>query len=197
MRSFRTTAKEVFLMLQIKRQFQDSYMELKEVRTLVMTAMLIAVGIILGQFSIQVTETTKIGISFIATQLTAMLYGPVVGGIMGGVADILKFIIKPTGTFMIGYTISPILSSMIYGVMLYKKPIRLWRILAAKTVVAILINVLLGSFWNYLYMGKAFLAMLPVKMLQQVIQVPLQSILFYLVVQTLYKAKVFRTLGNS
>ncbi len=184
-------------MLQIKKQFHDSYMELKELRTLVMTAMLIAVGIILGQFSIQVTETTKIGISFIATQLTAMLYGPVVGGIMGGVADVLKFIIKPTGAFMIGYTISPILSSMIYGVMLYKKPIRLWRILAAKTVVAILINVLLGSFWNYLYMGKAFWAMLPAKALQQVIQVPLQSILFYLVVQTLYKAKVFRVLGNS
>ena len=102
------------------KTFSDSYKELKKLKTLVITALLIAIGIILGQFSIQLTETTKIGISFIATQMTANLFGPVVGGIMGGVADILKFIIKPTGPFLIGYTISAILGPMIYGVMLIR-----------------------------------------------------------------------------
>ena len=63
--------------------FLDSYDELKKTRTLVITALLIALGIILGQWSVQITETMKIGISFIATQMTALLFGPVVGGIMG------------------------------------------------------------------------------------------------------------------
>ena len=52
------------------KQFKDSYAELKKLKTIVITALLIAVGIILGQFSIQLTETTKVGISFIATQLS-------------------------------------------------------------------------------------------------------------------------------
>ena len=172
--------------------FLDSYDELKKTRTLVITALLIALGIILGQWSIQITETMKIGISFIATQMTATLFGPVVGGIMGGVADILKFMIKPTGPFLIGYTLSAILGPMIYGVMLYKKPITLWRILLSKTVVAIFINLLLGTYWSYLYFGAAFLASLPTKLIQQVIQVPIQSIIFYLVMKTLQKAKVFQ-----
>ena len=176
------------------KQFKDSYAELKKLNTSVMTALLIAVGIILGQFSIQLTETTKIGISFIATQMTANLFGPVVGGIMGGVADILKFIIKPTGPFLIGYTISAILGPMIYGIMLYKKPISFWRIFLSKTVVAIFINLLLGTFWSYHYFGAAFWAAIPAKLLQQVIQVPIQSVIYYFVMQALKKAKVFQML---
>ena len=177
------------------KAFSDSYKELKKLKTLVITALLIAIGIILGQFSIQLTETTKIGISFIATQMTANLFGPVVGGIMGGVADILKFIIKPTGPFLIGYTISAILGPVIYGVMLYKKPISFWRILLSKIVVAILINLLLGTFWSYHYFGAAFWAAIPAKLIQQVIQVPVQSIIYYVVMKALKEAKVFQLIA--
>lgn len=177
------------------KTFSDSYKELKKLKTLVITALLIAIGIILGQFSIQLTETTKIGISFIATQMTANLFGPVVGGIMGGVADILKFIIKPTGPFLVGYTISAILGPMIYGVMLYKKPISFWRILLSKVVVAILINLLLGTFWSYHYFGAAFWAAIPAKLIQQVIQVPVQSLIYYFVMRALKEAKVFQLIA--
>lgn len=179
-------------MSKIKKQFVDSYKELKTLKTLVITALLIAIGIILGQFSFQISNSMKIGISFIATQMTAMLFGPVVGGIMGGVTDILKFIIKPTGSFLIGYTISAILGPVIYGVMLYKKPITLWRILLSKTVVAVLINLLLGTYWSYLYFGAAFWAALPAKLIQQIIQVPIQSLIYYFVVKALQKGKVFQ-----
>lgn len=177
------------------KTFSDSYKELKKLKTLVITALLIAIGIILGQFSIQLTETTKIGISFIATQMTANLFGPVVGGIMGGVADILKFIIKPTGPFLIGYTISAILGPVIYGVMLYKKPISFWRILLSKVVVAIFINLLLGTFWSYHYFGAAFWAAIPAKLIQQVIQVPVQSVIYYFVMKALKEAKVFQLIA--
>ena len=179
-------------MFQITKQFVNSAKELKKLKTIVITALLIAIGIVLGQFSIQISPSTKIGISFIATQLTAMLFGPVVGGIMGGVSDILKFITKPTGGFLIGYTISAMLGPVIYGILLYKKPISFWRILLSKVVVAVLINLLLGCYWQHLYFGAAYLALLPGKLLQQAIQVPIQSILFYLVVMALKKAKVFQ-----
>lgn len=178
-------------MLQIKQNFIDSYKSLKKLNTIVITALLIAIGIILDQFSIYVNQTTKIGVSFIATQLTGMLFGPVVGGIMGGISDILKFIIKPSGTFLIGYTINAMLGPMIYGILLYKKPISFWRILFSKAVVAVLVNLILGCYWNSTYFGAAYLALIPGKLLQQVVQVPIQSVIFYLVVLALKRAKVF------
>ena len=181
-------------MRNLKQQFTDSAKELKKLETVVLTALLIALGIVLGQFSVQITENTKVGISFIATQLTATLFGPVVGGVMGGVADILKFIIKPTGAFSILWTLNAIVGPVIYGIMLYKKPISFWRIFLSKTVVAVFINLLLGTFWSYHYFGAAFWAAIPAKLLQQVIQVPVQSVIYYFVMQALKKAKVFQML---
>lgn len=183
-------------MLHIKKQFVDSYQEMKQLKTLVITALLIALGIILDQFSVQVTPTIKVGVSFIANQMTALLFGPVVGGLMGGASDILKFMIKPTGSFLIGYTLNAIAGPVIYGIMLYKKPLSFWRILLSKAVVAVLVNLLLGCLWQSMYFGKAYVALLPAKALQQVIQVPVQSLLFFLIVVALKKAKVFQLAGK-
>ncbi|MBQ8802045.1 MAG: folate family ECF transporter S component [Tyzzerella sp.] len=183
-------------MFMLIKQFSDSYKELKNLNTLVMTALLIAVGIVLGYFSIQITDTTKIGVSFVATQLTATLFGPVVGGIMGGVADILKFIIKPTGAFFWGWTFNAILGPVIYGIMLYKKRLTLARILISKIVVAIVVNMFFGCLWSSMLYGKAFWVLMGTKAIQQVIQVPIQSIIFWMVVKALQKAKVFHQLSR-
>ena len=178
-------------MKKLKQQFVDSSKEMKNLSTLVLTALFIALGIVLGQFSVQITQDVKVGVSFVATQLTATLFGPVVGGIMGGVADILKFIIKPTGAFSILWTINAIVGPMIYGMMLYKKKFTLWRVLLSKAVVAIVVNVLMSCTWSAILYGSAFLAVIPVKLVQQAIQVPVQSVIFYLFVKALQKAKVF------
>ena len=190
----RLLQRRYFFML--KKQFVDSYKELKKLNTLVITAMLIAVGIILGQFSIQITDTMKVGISFIATQLTASLFGPVVGGLMGGVADILKFIIKPTGAFFWGWTFNAMLGPVIYGILLYKKKWTLGRILISKAIVAVVVNLFFGCLWSSMLYGKAFFALVGGKLLQQVIQVPVQSIIFWMVANALRKAGIFRQLSR-
>lgn len=179
-------------MKKLKQQFVDSSKELKKIETLVITALLIALGIVLGElFSIQLTQNMKIGVSFVATQLTATLFGPVVGGIMGGVTDILKFIMKPTGSFSILWTLNAIVGPILYGMMLYKKKFTFWRVLVSKTVVAIVVNVFMSCTWSAILYGNAFWAVLPTKILQQIIQVPIQSIIFYLFVKALQKTKVF------
>lgn len=177
-------------MRKLRQQFVDSSNEFKRLKTLVMTSLLIAIGIVLGQFSIQITQDVKVGISFIATQLTATMFGPVVGGIMGGVADVVKFIIKPTGAFSILWTLNAIVGPVIYGIMLYKKKFTFWRVLLSKAIVAVVVNIGMSCTWSALLYGSAFWAILPTKTLQQVIQVPIQSIIFYLFVNALQKAKV-------
>ncbi len=178
-------------MLQMRKQFADSFEELKDLRTLVVTALLIAIAAVLGFFSVQLTENLKIGFSFIANELTAMLFGPVVGGIMGGVADIIKYLLKPTGPFFFGFTFNAILGAVLYGVMLYKKPITFKRILLSKIVVSIVVNLFLNTYWLSMLYGNAFMAILSPRVIQQIITVPIQSIMLYTVVQLLEKAGVF------
>ena len=163
-------------MLQMKKQFADSFEELKNLRTLVVTALLIAIAVVLGFFSVQLTENLKIGFSFIANEL---------------IADIIKYLLKPTGPFFFGFTFNAILGAVIYGVMLYKKPISFKRILASKIVVAIVVNVFLNTYWLSMLYGNAFMAILPPRLIKQIIMVPIQSIMLYAVVEVLAKAKVF------
>ena len=91
-------------------------------------------------------------------------------------------------------TLNCLLAGLIYGFFLYRKPTNFWRILAAELTVALLVNVLLGTFWLSQVYGKAFMVMLPARLIKNVIKAPVDSIILYLVMTVLERAGVFRML---
>ena len=102
-------------------------------------AMLIAIGVILGFFSVQLTEFIRIGFSGIPNELASMLFGPVVGGIMGGIGDILKFLIKPTGPYFFGYTLNAMLGPVIYGIFFLSSSDSIGKSRGSQITVALLV----------------------------------------------------------
>ena len=178
-------------MKQLKQQFVDSWHELRKTKVMAVTAMLIAIGVVLSFFfSIQLTDFIRIGFSGIPNELASMLFGPVVGGVMGGIGDILKFLIKPTGPYFVGYTLNAILGPVIYGIFLYHRPLKFGRVLAAKIVVALIVNLLLGTWWLAIMYGNGFLAILPARFIKQIVSIPIDSVIFYLVAKALERSKV-------
>lgn len=176
--------------------FRSSAREMRNVRTLAVTSMLLALAVMLGFWgTVQLGDFLKVGFSFLANELAALLFGPVVGGIMAGMADILKFLVKPTGAFFPGFTISAVLGGVIYGVLLYKKPLSVPRIVAAKVTVAIVVNTLLNTFWLSILYGQAFAALLPARLLKQLLMVPIETVLFYAVVTVLQKSRILQAAG--
>ncbi len=100
--------------------FQRSFQELKSLRSLLLAAMLLAIHTVLSVFiSIQVTESLRISISFIANVLTACLFGPIVGLFNAALGDILQFLIKPVGGYFFGWTLNAALAGLIYGLAFY------------------------------------------------------------------------------
>ena len=171
----------------------DSYHEFKHVSTITCCAMFGAMSIVLGSFaSISITPNLKIGFSSLPNELVDYLFGPVVGALFGGGMDLIKFMLKPDGGFMPGFTFNAMLAAFIYGMFLYKRPLSLKRMLAAKLVVAVLCNVLLGTYWLSLLNGKGYLVILPARAVKNLIQWPVDSIIFYTVAKTLEKAQVFQ-----
>ena len=79
--------------------YTQSSQEIRKTRTIASCAMLAAVAIVLGYFSIELGNSLRIGFSSVPNRLVDYLFGPVVGAYFGGLLDILKYIIKPTGTF--------------------------------------------------------------------------------------------------
>lgn len=195
--------KEAFLQIpkdlkDMPERFVSSAKELKSVKTLAVCAMMLAVGTILGYFQIRLDNDKTIGISVIAPQLVSALYGPVVGGIVGGVGDVLDYILNPPASpFFPGYTLNAFLGQMIYGMVLYKKNLSLLRIIVSKVLVAVLVNLPLGSLWSWMFINKGYLAILTGKIVQQGIQIVVLGVLFYMFVSALKNAKVFQKLLNK
>ena len=179
-------------MSKIMENFRSSSKELKNIENLTMCAMLMALTIVISSFTIAIGDYIKIGFSFIASELAYMLFGPVVGAIYGGAADILTYMIKPTGSYFFGFTLSAILGGVIYGIFLYKKPISFWRILLVKAIVAVVINMLLGTYWLSLLYGKGFLVLFPARAIKNLVMLPINSILFYSVAKMLEQTKIIR-----
>lgn len=100
--------------------FKKSALELKSVRCIVVTALLIALELAIKQLTITVSPDLKISFAFLAKASIGMLYGPTVSFIAGIVSDVVSFLIKPTGTFSPLFTLQEGLAGMLYGLFLYK-----------------------------------------------------------------------------
>ncbi len=65
------------------------------------------------------TPTLRLSVSFLANCAIGYMFGPVMGFVCGGLGDLIQFVIKPTGPYFPGWTLSAALAGFIYGLFFY------------------------------------------------------------------------------
>lgn len=140
-----------------------------------------AINVIIGTFTIVIGEYIKVGFSFLTLALAGISYGPVLSGLFGAISDILNFIVRPTGPFFPGFTLSSILTGVIYGVGLYRKPITLRRLVLVNLFNMIIVSILLNTLWLNILYGKAYFVILPMRIIKALIMLPIETSLLYVV----------------
>ena len=160
--------------------FAESARELRRVRSLTMAAMLLAIQVLLGFVaSIPIGSSIRISFGYLALASAGALLGPAVAPINGALADVIGFVLKPTGPYFPGFTITGLVSGLIYGLMLYRRDITLKRLLVTKLLIDVFCNLLLNTLWLNMLYGKAFFALLPGRALKNLLQYPVDVILLY------------------
>lgn len=178
-------------MTKLAALFTDSYKEFRQVRTVTVAAMFGAVSTILSYFTLELGSFVKIGFSTIANQFVYYLFGPVVGCAFGGGLDLVRYLIKPTGEFFPGFTLTSMVGGLLYGFFLYKKPLTFSRILLTELLVNLVCNVLMTTLWLSILYGKGFLVLLPMRALKNLLMWPINSMLFYTAAKTVEASGMF------
>ena len=176
------------------QRFRESLREFRNIKVLCAIGMLGGLSIIINNFSIQVGDFLKIGFASECNVLVDCLFGPAAGAIFGAGMDVLKFLLKPTGPFFWGWTFSAALAGIIIGFGLYRKKITYVRVFIVRLINSIVINVIIGTYWLHVMYGKGFIALLPTRLLKNVIMVPIEAFIFMAIYKAIEKGGIIQML---
>lgn len=168
-----------------KAYWQSAAAELKKVNRLTLAAFVIALVTVAGTFAIPVSQNLHIVFTFLFFAFGAIIYGPVVAAATGATADIVGFIAHPSGAFFPGYTLSAILSGLIYGLFLYRQRITVLRLILVKLIINYGINVGLGCLWSAMLFGKAYSFFFIASLLKNTLMLPIEVAILYVTLQVL------------
>ncbi len=162
----------------IHSQFADSLRALSRTRTITTVGLLLAIQMVLASYGvIELTDSMKVSLAHLALAPTAILFGPVAAGLQGGLSDLLGFLLKPTGPYFPGFTLSAALLGVVYGMLLYKTKQTTWQIIAARLLVCFVINIGLNTLFLTMLYGPSRLATLPLRIVKNLMQLPIDCLL--------------------
>ena len=137
--------------------WRDAAAELKSTKMLVVTALMVALRIVLKPFAIPLGPQLSIQTAMLATALGAMIYGPVVAIPAAIVSDTVGFMIYPTGEYFLPFVLTEIASTMFYALFLYRAKVTPTRVMLSRFCICFFVNVVLQQFiyaWWYVYIGN-------------------------------------------
>ncbi|MBR5338302.1 MAG: folate family ECF transporter S component [Lachnospiraceae bacterium] len=166
--------------------------KLRNTATMTTAAMLLALGIILGLFKLPINQFIEIRFGSVPISIGGYLFGPGVSAVIGALSDIGGFIVKPTGPYFPGFTISGIISGLIFGFFLYKKEMTWQRVFAAQAVNTVIVNILLNSLWlTILYGTSTYPAIMISRIPKELILLPVLTVIMMAVTKSMERIHVF------
>lgn len=162
---------------------------LKNPRTVAICSMMIAINVILGYFTLNLSSYLRVGFGFITLPVVAMFFGPAAALISGTLQDLISFILKPTGGYLFTLTLNVGISGMIYGFMLYKKKITFLRVFFTKLLIIVVVNIILNSIGLSATVGSGLIGILPARIIKNIILLPIQSVIVYLLLKSIQLKK--------
>ena len=180
--------------------FITSAKEFTKLRALTVTAMLVALSMLIELFAVDI-GVVRVNFAFIAIAAIGMLFGPCMGLTAGFACDIVGHLVHPVGAFLPMYTLVAGLQGLIYGIFLYHKMdghsiclvnnatgkqrdlTMALRMIAARLTDVVVVNLLINTALNLHYgfipeeaYGTAIVARIAKNVVELIIDLPLMFV---------------------
>jgi len=166
---------------------------LKDIFSLVLVALFIAVYGVLALLRIYIIPNQlRLSLTFMPVAWSAMLFGPVAGGLTGALGDIVGWTINPMGPFFPGFTFSAFVTGVIYGLFLYKREITWKRVFLASITMVLIVEAGLNTIWLSIMTGSAYKVLIGARIIKSIVLMPVQAFILY---TTGYMVKKFIPAG--
>lgn len=155
---------------------------MKKIKIIIICALLLASAVVINRFLSINTSIVSIGFTFVPLMLAGIILGWKYSLIIAALTDLIGALLFPFGAYFVGYTISCALTGLVYGLLLYRKgdfvcdKKFMIRLIIAILIVCIFINGGLNTLWLVLTSKKAFLAILPTRVIKQLLMIPIMFV---------------------
>lgn len=167
------------------KNFLESAKKLKETRVISACAVLIALYVVLYAYPIKLAPELRITFTFIPLALSGWIFGCVPAMLVGGISDIISALLFPQGAYFPGFTLTAILSGLIFGLFLYKKEKVVLGVIVSRTLINLLLNIALNSLWLSMLYKKGFIVYLASHFFKNIVLLPVEIILLIVVIKFL------------
>lgn len=143
------------------RYWKDAASQLFNVRILCVTAILIALRVVLKSLQFPVGPELNVQIGFFVNALGATIFGPVVAVVAAAITDTFGCIFFPVGPYFFPFIFVEIAGSLIFALLLWRTKLSATRIIISRFLVVAVCNFILNPsllIWYYqiFYNGKAY-----------------------------------------
>ncbi len=165
-------------------------------RRLTYLGLLTALAVIFTRFvSVTVAiggiDNFRLGIGHLFLIMAGVLYGPLAGAYVGGMADVIGFVARPGGPYNPLFTLTSILTAMLPGLVLAvirrnKQGLpSFWELLAAVSFGQASSSILLVSYFLNIAFGHPFLVSLAPRVITQAFLIPAYAALLHVLLRRL------------
>ncbi len=175
--------------MRIINKLSESVKELNSTKNLVILGLLVAIYVVMGYFTFYLLPTLRVTFTYIPLVLAGAMFGPVCGGFVGAIGDVLGYITSQfgAGAYNAGFTVNAFVTGFVYGVFLYRSDFGLLRIIGAKLTVALIVELLLTPIWLSVLYGDAYLVLLIDRIWKTLVFIPIEVIIINFVVKKIYR----------
>ena len=160
---------------------------MSKTKKVILASLLLALLIVLSRFLSIKTPIVVISLSFVPIMMASIWLGPKYSLVIAALGDLIGAILFPFGAYFPGFTLSQLLTGLIYGLFLYKKPNEettdakfILKLIISSVLVLGIINIFLTSLWVQITSGKAYIAVMTTRVTTQAIMLPIQVVTIYL-----------------
>ena len=125
---------------------------------------LVAMEIILARFSIH-TWNLKIGFSFVPIVVAAIFYGPIAGGLVGALGDVISAVLFPVGAYFPGFTLTAFLTGAVFG-WFFRKNVSVLNVVFSVLIVQGVISQVLNTYWISFLYGSPYMPLFMTRLYQ-------------------------------